>query len=68
MNSTQEILLYNADTLEYAGKIVVTDGKWVYDGVSDQHLIEMTSNMALRGVLSCLISFNLVYEMVGVYV
>lgn len=68
MSQTQEILLYNADTLEYAGKIVVTGDKWVYDGVTDQHLIEMTSNMALRGTLSCLISFNLVYEMVGVYV
>ncbi len=68
MQENQEILLYNADTLEYAGKILVENGKWEYQEVSDQDLIEMTSKMALRGALSCLISFNLVYEIVGVYV
>jgi len=67
MADLREIHLFNADTLEYAGKILVHPDRWEYHEVADEYLKEVTSNMPLKGVLSCLISFNLVYEMVGVY-
>lgn len=68
MAEVREIHLFNADTLEYAGKILVHPDRWEYhDDVTDEYLKEVTAHMPLKGALSCLISFNLVYEMVGVY-
>lgn len=66
MNHPQikEVKLYNADTMEYAGSMVVTVNGWDYSEVKDDFLIEVTSGMPLRSVFPCLISFNLVYDII----
>jgi len=66
MNDTviKEVKLYNADTLEYAGSMVVKGNTWEYDGVKDDYLIQVTSGMPLKSVFPCLISFNLVYDLI----
>ena len=63
MNETKEIKLFDADSLDYAGKIVIKDEKWNFIDVTDDHLIKMTSAMPLNGVLSSLMTFNMVYEL-----
>lgn len=66
MNNSEikEIKLYNADTLEYAGSMVVNGNTWNYSEVSDSFLIEVTKDMPLKSVFPCLISFNLVYDII----
>ncbi len=66
MNQTQikEVKLYDADTMEYAGSMVVKENGWDYSEVKDSFLIEVTSGMPLRSVFPCLISFNLVYDII----
>lgn len=60
----KEVKLYNADTLEYAGSMVVTGNTWQYSGVKDDFLVESTSAMPMKSVFPCLISFNLVYDII----
>lgn len=60
----KEVKLYNADTLEYAGSMVVNGNSWDYNDVNDSFLIEVTRGMPLKSVFPCLISFNLVYDIV----
>jgi len=59
----KNVKLYNADTLEYAGEIVVNSSNWEYVDVINSDLIEMTKGMPLKALLPCLIGFNLVYDM-----
>jgi len=60
----KEVKLYNADTLEYTGSMVVKDKSWDYVNIDDKHLLETTKGMPLKSVLPCLISFNLVYDII----
>jgi len=61
----KEVKLYDADTLEYAGSmVVVKKNEWNYVDVKDKHLTEATKDMPLKSVLPCLISFNLVYDII----
>ncbi len=69
MQSTEtlkEVQLFDADTLEYAGSILVDGNQWKYHEVKDEYLMQVTTNMPLKGVLSSLITFNYVYDLVGV--
>lgn len=57
-----QIKLYNIDTLEYSGSIVVTDTGWDYRDVTNEHMMSVTRGMPLKAVMACLVSFNLVYD------
>ena len=60
----KEVKLYNADTLEYAGSMVVKNDSWEYVNVEDKYLSDVTQGMPLKSVLPCLITFNLVYDVI----
>jgi len=60
----KEVKLYDADTLEYSGSMVVNGKTWDYNEVKDSFLIEVTKGMPLKSVFPCLISFNLVYDII----
>jgi hypothetical protein len=60
----KEVKLYNADTLEYAGSMIVDGNSWRYNEVKDEFLIQTTSAMPMKSVFPCLISFNLVYDII----
>lgn len=60
----KEVKLYDADTMEYAGSMITKGNTWDYNDVKDEHLIQVTRGMPLKSVLPCLISFNLVYDIV----
>ncbi|PKL40602.1 MAG: hypothetical protein CVV44_03090 [Spirochaetae bacterium HGW-Spirochaetae-1] len=62
MEKAMEIKLYDADTMEYAGSILVNGGDWEYRDVDHEHLISVTKGMPLKAVLSNLIMFNFVYD------
>jgi len=66
MNNSEikEVKLYDADTLEYAGSMLVDGSTWNYNDVKDSFLIEVTSGMPLKSVFPCLITFNLVYDII----
>ncbi len=59
----KNVKLYDADTMEYAGEIVVNTDKWEYVDVANSELVEMTHKMPLKALLPCLIAFNLVYDL-----
>ena len=56
------IKLYNADTFEYKGSILVKGHEWEYRDVEDEYLKKMTVGMPVKAVMMCLIQFNLVYD------
>ncbi|MCU0847926.1 MAG: hypothetical protein MUD12_08575 [Spirochaetes bacterium] len=60
----KEIKLYDADSLEYCGSIIVKGSDWRYSDVNNPHLIKTTDGMPLKTVLMSLISFNLVYDII----
>jgi hypothetical protein len=60
----KEVILYDADTLEYTGKILVEGGNWQFSEVSNDFLLKFTKGMPLKAVLQCLISFNIVYDII----
>ena len=60
----KEVRLYNADTLEYAGTMIVKDNSWDSVDINDKYLLEMTKGMPIKSVLPCLITFNLVYDII----
>jgi hypothetical protein len=60
----KEVKLYNADTLEYAGSMVVNGSTWDYIEVKDSFLVKSTTGMPIKTVFQCLISFNLVYDII----
>jgi len=62
--NVKEVKLYNADTLEYAGSMIVNGNTWEYSEVKDDFLVKSTSSMPMKAVFSCLISFNLVYDII----
>ncbi len=64
MTLITEIKLYDADTLEYAGSMKVNKGEWHYEGVTDEFLVQMTTGLPLKGALSSLITFNMVYDVI----
>ena len=66
MNLIKEIKLYDADSLEYSGSMIVEGKDWKYDGVNDEHLIQVTTGLPLKAALSCLITFNFVYDVIEV--
>ncbi len=60
----KEIILYDADSLEYSGKILVEGNSWQFSEVSNDFLVKFTKGMPLKAVLQCLISFNIVYDII----
>jgi len=60
----KEIILYDADSLEYTGKILVEGTSWQFSEVSNDFLLKFTKGMPLKAVLQCLISFNIVYDII----
>lgn len=58
------IKLYNMDTLDYSGSILVTNDGWEYEGVDDQYLRTITRGMPLKALLANLVSFNIVYDII----
>ncbi len=58
------IKLFNADSLEYAGSIMVRGQSWEYRDVDDDHLKRVTVGMPVKAVMMCLIHFNLVYDII----
>lgn len=62
--NAKEIKLYNADTLEYAGSIAIQNSSWSYVDVKDDYMVSVTSGMPLKAALQCMITFNLVYDII----
>lgn len=62
----KEIILYDADTTEYSGKIIVEGSQWHFVEVSNAYLATFTKGMPLKAMLPCLISFNLVYDIIEI--
>lgn len=58
------IKLYDMDTMEYTGSIVGNGNDWEYREVTNEHMISMTKGMPLKAVLSCLTTFNMVYDII----
>jgi len=58
------IKLYQMDTLEYSGSIIVNNNTWEYRDVTDDHMVSVTRGMPLKAVLACMASFNMVYDMI----
>lgn len=65
MTTIKEIKLYDADSLEYSGSIVVNNTEWEYQNVKNEHLIKTTKGLPLKMVLVYLISFNLIYDIIN---
>lgn len=59
---TREIKLFDADSLEYSGSIVVSGKDWHYENCTHEDLQSVTTGMPLKAVLGNLIIFNLVYD------
>lgn len=64
MNLIKEIRLFDADSLEYSGSMIVNGNSWKYEGVKDEHLIQVTTGLPLKAAMSCMITFNLVYDVI----
>jgi hypothetical protein len=54
--------LFDIDTLEYSGSIIVTESGWAYRDVTNEHMKSVTTGMPLKALLSCLGWFGLVYD------
>lgn len=68
LSAVKEIKLFDADTLEYVGSIMMKEHmEWEYQDVDNDFLLETTSGLPLKGVLASLINFNIVYEIVDCY-
>ncbi len=59
-----EIKLYDMDTMEYSGSIVVDNNAWEYREVKNDHMISVTRGMPLKALLACMAGFNLVYDII----
>jgi hypothetical protein len=66
MQMTSEVKIFDADTLDYAGSILVYGREWKYSEVNDSYMIQVTSGMPLKAVLGSLINFNKVYDIIPV--
>jgi len=60
----KEVILYDAYSLEYSGKILVDGNNWQFSEVSNNFLLTFTKGMQLKAMLQCLISFNIVYDII----
>ena len=68
LSAVKEIKLFDADTLDYVGSIIMKENmQWEYHDVDNEFLLETTSGLPLKGVLTSLINFNIVYEIVDCY-
>jgi hypothetical protein len=59
-----EIRLYNIDTNEYSGMIMVEGSRWEFRDVKNDFMKDVTSGMPLKAVLANLVSFGLVYDII----
>ncbi len=59
-----KIILFDADTLEDAGQILVDGDHWEFKDVDNDHMIEITKNMKIRAVMSNLMMFNYVFDII----
>jgi hypothetical protein len=65
MNIVTEIKLFDADSFDYSGSIVVyNDSSWDMIDITNEMLLEAPRLMPLKGILQMLISYNLVYEII----
>lgn len=64
MDKITEVRLYDADSLEYSGSIQVNGDTWEYVNVTDSFMVQTTTGMPLKAVLSNLIIFNIVYDII----
>ncbi len=64
MQINNEFKLYNSDSLKYEGSIIQEGQEWKYKDVNNDHLVEVTKGMPLKAVLSNLIFFDLVYDVI----
>jgi hypothetical protein len=64
MVKSMVIKLYQMDTLEYSGSIIVNNNAWEYRDVANDHMVSVTKGMPLKAVLACLASFNMVYDVI----
>ncbi len=58
----KEIKLFDADTLESCGSILVQGKEWQFSNCPNEDLVSMTTGMPLKAVLANLIMFNMVYD------
>lgn len=58
------VMLYDADSLEYSGRIQILDDGYDFIGVTNERLLEMPKTIPIKGLLSNLICFNLVYDII----
>jgi hypothetical protein len=58
-NTTKGIIPYNADSLEYAGRIRVTGASWEFIETMKNEILEMMRGMPLKAMLSSLIYCNI---------
>jgi hypothetical protein len=59
-----EIKLYDMDTMEYAGSIMVENNSWEYRDVKNDHMVSVTKGMPIKAVMACLTTFNMVYDII----
>ena len=59
-----KIILFDADTLENAGEIIVDGDNWEYIDVDNDHMKDVTKNMKIRAVMSNLMMFNYVFDII----
>ncbi len=63
MGPITEIKMYDADSFDYCGSILVFEkSKWDFSGVTDAQILEIGRLLPLKGVLQMLISLNIVYD------
>lgn len=55
-------MLYDMDTLRYAGHILSDGTQWEYREVEDAHLLSTTAGMPIKALLANLVCFGLVYD------
>jgi hypothetical protein len=65
INAFSEIKLYDADSFDYAGSILMDTNKWELKDVKITELLELPKDMPLKAMLQMLIVYNLVYDVVG---
>jgi len=59
-----KIILFDADTLDNAGEIIVDGDNWEYINVDNDHMKDVTKNMKIRAVMSNLMIFNYVFDII----
>jgi|GEM_PF-1973820 len=65
VNAYSEIKLFDADSFEYAGSILMDNKKWELKDVTLQEVLDLPKDMPVKAILQMLIAYNLVYDVVG---